>query len=130
MSEYFKSAFSNLSSQIVGAASNASSQWSSGGDPSGDSNPQENSFVGQTVELKGQKIRIDRVIAEGTSKRLLNCVRMTLFEGLPTTVGSDMRQASLGDNQRRIVGKTSWVNQSLKYSIHSNGSLFVDNVHD
>lgn len=66
MSEYFKSAFSNLSSQLVGAASSAVSgnQWSS--DQHGnDSHQQENSFVGQTVELKGQKIRIDRVIAEG-----------------------------------------------------------------
>ena len=66
MSEYFKSAFSNFSSQLVGAASSAVSgnQWSS--DQHGnDSHPQENSFLGQTVELKGQKIRIDRVIAEG-----------------------------------------------------------------
>lgn len=57
MSEYFKSALNNIGSTLVGATA-------SFGVSDGDTR-QDNPFLGQTVDLKGHKIRIERVIAEG-----------------------------------------------------------------
>ena len=55
MSELFKSAFNNLSAN-----------WSNNaGDLNQRDSPQENPFVGQNVDLNGQKLRVERVIAEG-----------------------------------------------------------------
>ncbi|KAI1289824.1 Cyclin-G-associated kinase [Halotydeus destructor] len=55
MNEYFKSAFTNLSSNW-GVNTTESDHPSS---------PSVNPFVGQTVELDGKRLRVDRVIAEG-----------------------------------------------------------------
>ena len=55
MSELFKSAFNNSSANW---ANNA-------GDPNQRDSSQENPFVGQNVDLNGQKLRVERVIAEG-----------------------------------------------------------------
>lgn len=55
MSEYLRSAFNNLSSN-----------W---GSPSNDeSTPhqrEDNPFVGETIDLKGHRLKVERVIAEG-----------------------------------------------------------------
>ena len=56
MNEYFKSALSNIGSTLAGAGSFVAAEGGSS---------QDNEFVGQTVDLKGQKIRIESVIAEG-----------------------------------------------------------------
>lgn len=55
MSEYFKSALSNISSTFS----------SSSDDNDRASSNTDNPFVGQTVELEGQRLRVERVIAEG-----------------------------------------------------------------
>lgn len=55
MNDLFKSALSNISSTFAGTTSDADQH---GGNT-------ENAFVGQTVELEGQRLRVERVIAEG-----------------------------------------------------------------
>ena len=61
MSELFKSAFSSAMSWGSQAVNSASSNDSSNHSPSHQDNP----FVGQTVEVSGNKIKIERVVAEG-----------------------------------------------------------------
>lgn len=63
MSEYFKS--------VSSALSNIHSTFSSSGDPERPGSSTDNPFVGQTVELEGQRLRVERVIAEG---ECLNCL--------------------------------------------------------
>lgn len=63
MSELLRSALSNISSNWGASATN---------DDAGHSE-QENEFVGETIDLKGHRLRVERVIAEGKS---INVVKM------------------------------------------------------
>ena len=65
MNEYLKSAFTNISSS-----------WSnSSTDNDHSTSNTDNAFVGQTVELEGQKLRVERVIAEGMPRILTYILR-------------------------------------------------------
>lgn len=58
MSDLFRSALNNISSNWnIGSNSDQNS--------TNDSLNSDNQFVGQTIELKGIKLRVERVIAEG-----------------------------------------------------------------
>ena len=60
MSDILRSAFNNISSNV----------WSNDNHNNSDSGLSDNPFVGQNIELKGIKLRVERVIAEGMSQHL------------------------------------------------------------
>lgn len=63
MSEYLRSAFNNIQSSL---GSNSNNEGTDGGQQG----QIDNEFVGQNVDLKGQRLRVERVIAEGIPRLL------------------------------------------------------------
>lgn len=57
-----------MSELLRSALNNISSNWGASTNDDAGHTEQENEFVGETIDLKGHRLRVERVIAEG--KRL------------------------------------------------------------